>query len=284
MSDVVRDVASEVASEVASGAVSGAGSVRHRMYARAATHLAPPLAVIVLIIGIWWVVVVQTESAIFPTPWQVAAGAFELVQDGTLWEHIGASLYRVGAGFGLALLLAVPLGLWMGWVGGAYRTLNPVFQMLRPISPIAWIPLAILWFGVGDLSPMFLIFISSVFPMIVQTTSGVHTIDRRYLRAAANFGVSRAVLFRQVVIPAVLPEIIVGMRIGIGVAWLVVVAAEMIALRSGLAWMRAGLQWSWRISRAPCGGSGASEQAAPQVDGGGLAHEGGADMGGVGGL
>jgi NitT/TauT family transport system permease protein len=109
--------------------------------------------------------------------------------------------------------------------------------MLRPISPIAWIPLAILWFGVGDLSPIFLIFISSVFPMIVQTTSGVHTIERRYLRAAANFGVSRTVLFRRVVIPAVLPEIIVGMRIGIGVAWLVVVAAEMIALRSGLGYL-----------------------------------------------
>ena len=125
----------------------------------------------------------------------------------------------------------------MGWVSGAYRTLNPMFQMLRPISPIAWIPLAILWFGVGNVSPIFLIFISSVFPMIVQTTSGVHTIERRYLRAAANFGVSRAVLFRQVVIPAVLPQIIVGMRIGIGVAWLVVVAAEMIALRSGLGYL-----------------------------------------------
>jgi NitT/TauT family transport system permease protein len=93
-----------------------------------------------------------------------------------------------------------------------------------------------LWFGVGDLSPIFLIFISSVFPMMVQTTSGVHTIDRRYLRAAANFGVSRWVLFSRVVIPAVLPEIIVGMRIGIGVAWLVV-AAEMIALRSGLGYL-----------------------------------------------
>jgi NitT/TauT family transport system permease protein len=125
----------------------------------------------------------------------------------------------------------------MGWVGSAYRMFNPIFQMLRPISPIAWIPIAILWFGVGDLSPIFLIFISSVFPMIVQTTSGVHTIERRYLRAAANFGVSRAVLFRRVVIPAVLPEIIVGMRIGIGVAWLVVVAAEMIALRSGLGYL-----------------------------------------------
>lgn len=196
-----------------------------------------PMIVIVLVIAIWWVVVVETESAIFPTPWQVVAGAVELARDGTLWEHIGASLFRVGTGFGLALVVGIPLGLWMGWVGGVYRTLNPIFQMLRPISPIAWIPLAILWFGVGDVSPIFLIFISSVFPMIVQTTSGVHTIERRYLRAAANFGVSRFVLFRRVVIPAVLPEIIVGMRIGIGVAWLVVVAAEMIALRSGLGYL-----------------------------------------------
>jgi len=197
----------------------------------------PPLAVLAVVIAVWWAVVVKTESAIFPTPWAVVTGALELVEDGTLWEHIGASLYRVGLGFGLAVLIGIPLGLWMGWVGGAYRTFNPIFQMLRPISPIAWIPLAILWFGVGDLSPIFLIFISSVFPLIVQTTSGVHTIDRRYLRAAANFGVSRSVLFRQVVIPAVLPEIIVGMRIGIGVAWLVVVAAEMIALRSGLGYL-----------------------------------------------
>lgn len=207
------------------------------MIGRRLREAVPPLLVIAAVIAVWWVVVVQTESAIFPTPLQVLTGAWELAQDGSLWEHITASLFRVGAGFGLALLLAVPLGLWMGWVAGAYRTFNPIFQMLRPISPIAWIPLAILWFGVGDLSPIFLIFIASVFPMIVQTTAGVHTIERRYLRAAANFGVSRSVLFRQVVIPAVLPEIIVGMRIGIGVAWLVVVAAEMIALRSGLGYM-----------------------------------------------
>ena len=197
----------------------------------------PPLVVMGALVAVWWVVVVRTDSAIFPTPWQVLTGAFELAQDGTLWEHIGASLFRVGTGFGLAALVGVPLGLWMGWVEGAYRTLNPIFQMLRPISPIAWIPIAILWFGVGDLSPVFLIFISSVFPLVVQTTSGVHTIERRYLRAAANFGVPRSVLFRQVVIPAVLPEIIVGMRIGLGVAWLVVVAAEMIALRSGLGYL-----------------------------------------------
>jgi len=197
----------------------------------------PSLAVMAAIVAAWWAIVAVGGSVVFPTPWQVVTGTAELVRDGTLWRHIGSSLFRVGAGFALAVAVAVPLGLWMGWVKGAYATLNPLFQMLRPISPIAWIPIAILWFGVGDVSPIFLIFISSVFPMVVQTTVGVHTIEKRYLRAAANFGVSRGTLFRQVVIPAVLPQVIVGMRIGLGVAWLVVVAAEMIALRSGLGYL-----------------------------------------------
>lgn len=200
-------------------------------------RLLPSLAVIALIVGAWWIVVLTTRSVVFPTPWEVVSAAVELLEDGTLWEHIGASLFRVGTGFLLAVIVAVPLGLWMGWVRGAFATLNPIVQMLRPISPIAWIPIAILWFGVGNLSPIFLIFLSSVFPMVVQTIAGVHTIERRYLRAAENFGVSRSTLMRQVVIPAVLPQIIVGMRIGLGVAWLVVVAAEMIALRSGLGYL-----------------------------------------------
>jgi NitT/TauT family transport system permease protein len=197
----------------------------------------PSLAVIAILLTVWWLAVVLTGSAIFPTPWQVVTGTVELAHDGTLWDDIGASLMRVATGFLLAVAIAVPLGLWMGWVKGAFSTLNPLFQMLRPISPIAWIPIAILWFGVGNSSPIFLIFISSVFPMVVQTTAGVHTIERRYLRAAENFGVSRYTLFRRVIIPAVLPQIIVGMRIGLGVAWLVVVAAEMIALRSGLGYL-----------------------------------------------
>jgi NitT/TauT family transport system permease protein len=203
----------------------------------AAKRVLPSIAVIALIIGVWWVVVLATASVVFPTPLQVVTGIVELIRDGTLFDDIGASLFRVGVGFGLAVIVAVPLGLWMGWVKGAYVTLNPLFQILRPISPIAWIPIAILWFGVGNVSPIFLIFISSVFPMVVQTVAGVHTIEKRYLRAAANFGVSRATLFRHVVIPAVFPQIIVGMRIGLGVAWLVVVAAEMIALHSGLGYL-----------------------------------------------
>ena len=195
------------------------------------------MVVMALLVAAWWMVVAATQSVIFPTPWQVVRGTAALIRDGTLWQHIGASLFRVGTGFLLAVVIAIPIGLWMGWVSGAFTTLNPIIQMLRPISPIAWIPIAILWFGVGDASPIYLIFISAVFPMVVQTTAGVHAIERRYLRAAQNFGGSRYTLFRRVVIPAVTPQVIVGMRIGLGVAWLVVVAAEMIALRSGLGYL-----------------------------------------------
>lgn len=196
-----------------------------------------PVALLALLIAVWWLVVVQSGSVIFPTPLQVVTGTLELIADGTLWDHIGSSLMRVGTGFLAAVAVAVPLGLWMGRVDGAYMTLNPVFQILRPISPIAWIPLAILWFGVGNASPIFLIFIASVFPMIVQTAAAVHTIEKRYLRAAENFGAPRLKLLRQVIVPAILPDLIVGMRISLGVAWLVVVAAEMIALRSGLGYL-----------------------------------------------
>jgi len=197
----------------------------------------PSLIVIAFLVVLWWWRVAESGSVIFPAPAQVVTATLDLAREGTLWMHIGASLFRVGAGFLLAAAIGIPLGLLMGWVGGIYTTLNPLVQLLRPISPIAWIPLSILWFGMGDLSPIFLIFLSSVFPIVVQTTAGVHTIEKQYLLAARNFGVSRTRLFAQVVIPAVLPQIIVGMRVSLGVAWLVVVAAEMIALQSGLGYL-----------------------------------------------
>jgi len=197
----------------------------------------PAVTLISILLGLWSLIVIRSGSAIFPTPWQVVTGTVELIRDGTLFEHITASLLRVGAGFLIATAVALPLGLWMGRVTMVYRTLNPVFQILRPISPIAWIPIAILWFGIGDASPVFLIFISTVFPLVVQTATGVHSIEPRFLQAAENFGVPRWKLYLRVIWPAALPQVIVGMRISLGVAWLVVVAAEMIALRSGLGYM-----------------------------------------------
>jgi len=181
--------------------------------------------------------VVLSGSTIFPTPWQVAVGLADLARRGLLLKHVVASLFRVTVGYLLAAALAIPVGMLMGWFAPAHAFLNPLVQGLRPISPIAWIPLAILWFGVGDLSPIFLIFLSSFFPMVVGTTAGVLTIDRKYLRAARNFEYSGLRLFRRVILPAALPQIVTGMRIGLGVAWLVVVAAEMIAVSSGLGYL-----------------------------------------------
>ena len=204
---------------------------------RASARWLAALAPVALLLAVWHVAVVLSDSLIFPTPGQVAAGLVELARQGVLLKHVVASLFRVTVGYLLAVALAVPIGMLMGWFATAHTLLNPLVQGLRPISPIAWIPLAILWFGVGDLSPIFLISLSSFFPMVVGTAAGVMTIDAKYLRAARNFEFSGLRLFRSVVLPAALPQIVTGMRIGLGVAWLVGVPAEMIAVSSGLGYL-----------------------------------------------
>lgn len=204
--------------------------------ARSGGRLAPT-AVIAVLLAIWWGVVAYTGTPIFPSPLDVVRGIVSLAREGILLHHIAASVMRVSVGYALAVALAIPLGVAMGWNPRLYNALNPVIQMLRPISPIAWIPLAILWFGVGNTSPIFLIVLSSFFPMVVGTVAGVHAVEQQYVRAAQNFGIPTLKMIRQVVIPAAMAQIVTGMRIGLGVAWLVVVAAEMVAIGSGLGYL-----------------------------------------------
>ena len=196
-----------------------------------------PLGVAALFLAAWQGAVKFSGSDIFPTPMQVASGLGELARQGLLLKYIVASLFRVSWGFALAVAVGVPLGLLLGWFAPAFSALNPFIQILRPISPIAWIPVAILWFGVKDSAPVFLIFLSSVFPITVSATAAVQNMQPVYLRAAQNFGLSRAELFRRVILPSCLPQIITGLRIALGIAWLVVVAAEMIAVNSGLGYL-----------------------------------------------
>jgi NitT/TauT family transport system permease protein len=196
-----------------------------------------PVGVMVVLLILWDLAVRGFHSDIFPTPLDVARGIVELIQKGLLLKYIVASLFRVTFGFGLAVLIGVPLGLLLGWFSRAFQAFNPMIQMLRPISPIAWIPVAILWFGVSDLAPIFLIFLASVFPITVSAIAAVKNMQPVYLRAAQNFGLSRAQLFRLVILPSCMPQIITGIRIALGVAWLVVVAAEMIAVNSGLGYL-----------------------------------------------
>jgi len=178
-----------------------------------------------------------TRNDLFPGPWEVVLGIVELIRKGLLLKYIVASLFRVTWGFFLAILVGVPLGLFLGWFRPASQAFNPLIQILRPISPIAWIPLAILWFGVSDAAPVFLIFLSSVFPITVSATAAVQNLQPVYLRAASNFELGRMRLFRRVILPASLPQILTGIRIALGIAWLVVVAAEMIAVNSGLGYL-----------------------------------------------
>ncbi len=196
-----------------------------------------PSIVGIVFLAAWHGAVVWSGSDIFPTPRQVWSGLGELASQGLLLKYIVASLFRVSWGFGLAVLVGVPLGLILGWFKSAFTAFNPFIQILRPISPIAWIPVAILWFGVKDTAPIFLIFLASVFPITVSAMAAVQNMQQVYLRAAQNFGLSGTSLFRRVILPAALPQIITGIRIALGVAWLVVVAAEMIAVNSGLGYL-----------------------------------------------
>jgi NitT/TauT family transport system permease protein len=186
---------------------------------------------------LWDGVVRLSGSELFPKPLEVLWGLGELVQKGLLFKYVVASLFRVTWGFTLAVLVGIPFGLLLGWSRWAQEAFNPMIQGFRPISPIAWIPVAILWFGVSDAAPVFLIFLASVFPITVSTAASVKSVQSVYLRAADNFGLTKVQLFRRVIFPACLPQIITGLRIGLGIAWLVVVAAEMIAVNSGLGYL-----------------------------------------------
>ena len=207
------------------------------MFRRRLEPVLLPLLAAALLILAWHAAVRATGTTVFPSPAAVARGLAELARKGLLLRYVRDSLMRVGAGFGAALAIGVPLGVFLGWQPAAARAANPVIQFLRPISPLAWIPVAIVLFGVNDTAATFLIFLGSVFPILVAAMNGVRGVPAIYRQAGRNFGLSRSALLARVVFPAALPELIAGIRIALGIAWLVVVAAEMIAVNSGLGYL-----------------------------------------------
>jgi NitT/TauT family transport system permease protein len=192
---------------------------------------------VALFVLAWQVGVGMARGTLVPGPLVVARAVGELAAKGLLLRYVVASLFRVTWGYLLAVIVGVPLGIVLGLRRRGEEALNPLLQILRPISPLAWIPIAILWFGVGDLSAIFLIFLASLMPLTLAAMHAVHNIDPIHLSAARNFGLRGARLLRRVIVPAILPQLIVAMRITLGIAWLVVVAAEMIAVNSGLGFL-----------------------------------------------
>ena len=173
------------------------------------------------------------ESA-FPSPLAVARGFVEEIQTGRLFNDIVASLFRVMTGFTLATLLGLPVGLILGQWTRARLALLPAVNFFRNLSPLAWIPFAILWFGIGDVPAIFLIFMASFFPIVIATIAAVASIPNVYFRVARDYHFGSAELLTQVTLPAIAPQVITSLRVTAGLAWVVVVAAEMIAGRDGL--------------------------------------------------
>jgi NitT/TauT family transport system permease protein len=156
---------------------------------------------------------------------------------GTWLRHATASFLRVATGFAIAATVGVIFGTAIGWSRFVEKTVEPTLQMLRPIPPVSWIPLAIIWFGIADKPAIFLVFLGAFFPVLMNTIHGVKTIDRNLIRAGAMMGASEQQLLWNIVVPAALPSIFAGLRIAIGSAWMLTVTAEMVAVKSGVGYV-----------------------------------------------
>lgn len=172
-----------------------------------------------------------------PAPEVILKDAAEKIHNGVLLKHIAVSFIRVLEGFLIALVCALVLGVLIGLSKVIERFTELVLQILKPIPPIAWIPLAILWFGIGESSKLYIIFYGAFFPILLNTIDGIHNIDKRFLELGRVYELSKLKLIQKVVLPGALPSILTGIRVGLGNAWVCVVAAEMIAATKGVGYM-----------------------------------------------
>lgn len=176
-------------------------------------------------------------EVMLPAPTTVVSAAAELLRRHVLLTHIFASLYRVLLAVGVATALGVPLGLAMGWSPRFRRAVDPLLEFVRPIPPLAWIPLSILWFGIGNAQIVYIIFLAAFFPVVLNSMAGARDVDAYLVRAGLSLGARGGELFRTVVLPAALPQIFTGIRVGLGIGWMALVAGELIAAPSGLGYM-----------------------------------------------
>ena len=199
---------------------------------RGAVGFAVVLVVWQLLAGAGWI-----NAVLLPAPLQLVETFAGLLRSGSLVRDIVASIERVLVGFLLAALAGLTLGVILGWFRPLSEFMKPVVEALRPIPPIAWTPIAILWFGIGNAPSYFLVFIGALFPIFVSTFSAVRNIERTQINAALCLGATPRTVILDVLIPASLPIIFPGLRIALGVGWMCVVAAELIAAQSGLGYM-----------------------------------------------
>ncbi|MEN0107357.1 MAG: taurine ABC transporter permease TauC [Pseudomonas sp.] len=228
----------KVRSSEALGELPSAPTVRKALSIRVISALT-----LTTLLALWWAVTafglieplfLPPPSAVLQKGWLLATTGY---MESTLWQHLGASLQRIGLGLLLAVLSAVPVGIAIGRNRIAQGILDPLIEFYRPIPPLAYLPLIVIWCGIGELSKVLLIYLAIFAPIAIATATGVRNVDPAKLRAAQSLGASRSQLIRHVILPSALPDILTGVRIGLGVGWSTLVAAELIAATSGLGFM-----------------------------------------------
>jgi len=192
-----------------------------------------------ILIIIWQLIFIfgNYSQALFPSPQGVIKAFIELVSEGVLFEDIRDSMIRFVIGYSISVIIGITLGLILGWFRNIWGFINPIVQLLRPISPMAWLPFIVLWFGIGDLPAIAIIFIAAFFPILLSTVSAVGSVDQTYLKVAKNFGIKQPQVLTKIILPSAFPNIATGLHLALGTAWVFLVAGEMVGAQSGLGFL-----------------------------------------------
>lgn len=198
---------------------------------------------IIALIAVWWLVTALgwIDALFLPSPVAVIDRFQDLVANGymsiSLWSHIGASLGRIGTALIAAVITAIPLGIAIGRNKIVRGVLDPIIEFYRPIPPLAYLPLIVIWCGIGELSKVLLIYLAIFAPIVIATATGVRSVDQAKIRAAQSLGATQMQIIKHVILPSSLPNILTGIRIGLGVGWSTLVAAELVGASEGLGFM-----------------------------------------------
>lgn len=194
----------------------------------------------ILIIIVWYLITAVfnlVDPYILPSPVEVCFSAWNLILSGELFRDAFDTLFKVFAGIFIAAIVAIPLGILLGWYKRLEDICTFVISILRPIPPVAWIPFSILWFGIGTVPAVFIIFMGCVFPILIYTIDGVKRTDKVLIESAQTLGATDGVILKQVILPSAIPYIVSGLKVGIGIALMCTISAEMIGSSSGLGYM-----------------------------------------------
>ena len=197
------------------------------------------IASFALAIALWQLAIIvgNFDEALLPSPLKVVQALAEIASNGVLMDGIASSMYRFVIGYLISVVLGVAVGLLIGNVNILFRLVNPVVQMIRPIAPVAWMPVIVLLIGIGDAPAIAIIFLAGFFPVMLTTASATHKVDEIYLKVARNYGISRTKTVFQIILPAIFPQIANSLHIALGTSWIFLVSGEMVGTQSGLGYM-----------------------------------------------